>query len=175
MLPSGNYEGNLSNSGEEILIKDRSDSEILRFTYEDASPWPDGADGDGFSMASAAVNPGGDPGDYSYWTLSVEKDGNPFADNVKTPDVPVDPVPEGSLLVYPNPTTGNVTVHLFTDEVLEKMDIEIHSASGKLMKRLEIGNPGLIDLKSEGLPAGYYILGVKTEGYSIRKAIILTK
>ncbi len=175
MRPSGNYEGNLSNSGEEILVKDRSGAEIIRFIYEDSPPWPDGADGDGFSMASAAINPDGDPGDHSYWTLSVEKDGNPFADNVMTPDVPIDPAPEGSLLVYPNPTTGIVTVHLFTDEVLEEMDIEIYSAAGKLMKRLEIGNPGLIDLKSEGLPAGFYILGVKTAEYTLKKAIILTK
>jgi len=91
------------------------------------------------------------------------------------PDVPIDPAPDGSLLVYPNPTDGIVTVHLFTDEVLEEMDVEIHSAAGKLMKRLEIGNPGLIDLKSEGLPAGFYILGVKTHQYSLRTAIILTK
>ena len=55
------------------------------------------------------------------------------------------------------------------------MDVEIHSAAGKLMKRLEIGNPGLIDLTSEGLPAGFYILGVKTDKYSQRTAIILTK
>ena len=175
MLPSGNYQGNLSNAGEEILVRDRSGAEIIRFIYEDSPPWPDGADGDGFSMASAAINPGGDPGDHSYWTLSVEKDGNPFADNVMNPDVPIDPAPDGSLLVYPNPTDGIVTVHLFTDEVLEEMDVEIHSAAGKLMKRLEIGNPGLIDLKSEGLPAGFYILGVKTHQYSLRTAIILTK
>jgi hypothetical protein len=175
MVPSGNYEGNLSNAGEEILVKDRSDAVLIRFSYEDSAPWPDGADGDGFSIASAAINPGGDPGDHSYWTLSVEKDGNPFADNIMTPDIPIDPAPEGSLLVYPNPTIGVVTVHLFTDEVLEEMDLEIHSASGKLIKRLVIGNPGLIDLKSEGLPAGFYILGVKTADYSLKKAIILTK
>ncbi len=175
MLPSGNYEGNLSNAGEEILVKDRNGSEIIRFIYEDSSPWPEGADGDGYSMASAAINPVGDPGDHSYWVLSVQKDGNPFADNLMTPEVPVEPTPEGSVIVYPNPTTGIVTVHLFTDEILEEMDVEIHSAAGKLMKRLEIGNPGLIDLTSEGLPAGFYILGVKTDKYSQRTAIILTK
>lgn len=175
MIPSGNYEGNLSNAGEEILVRDRNGAEVIRFTYVDSPPWPDEADGGGYSIASAEINPDGDPGVHTYWAPSVKKDGNPFADNIVTPDDPFDPVPDGSLLVYPNPTTGVVTVQVIAGEDLEEMEIEIYSSGGRLMRRLKIGNPGMVDLKSEGLPAGFYILGVKTSEYSAKKAIILIK
>ncbi|TFG42427.1 MAG: hypothetical protein E4H43_03165, partial [Bacteroidia bacterium] len=90
MLPSGNYQGNLSNAGEEILLNDPAGAEIIDFVYDDSSPWPSGADGEGFSLSSAEINPAGFPGDFSYWTLSVVKDGTPFADNVIAEVIPPD-------------------------------------------------------------------------------------
>lgn len=40
----------LSNSGERIKLEDASNSTIQEFTYGDKSPWPVGADGQGFSL-----------------------------------------------------------------------------------------------------------------------------
>jgi hypothetical protein len=175
MLPSGNYQGNLSNTGEEILLNDPKGSEILDFVYDDTSPWPSGADGDGFSLSSSVINPEGFPGDYSYWTLSVVKDGTPFADNILTVPEPPGAGDKGMLTAYPNPTNGTVTLQLDTDEEVSKMDLMVFSVTGKLISHLTIGNPGLIDLASFGIPAGVYICKVTTQKYSSRSAVILTK
>jgi len=175
MLPSGNYSGNLSNTGEELLLNDPDGTEIMNFVYDDSSPWPSDADGDGFSLSSAEINPAGSPGDFSYWTLSVVKDGTPFADNVIVPDEPPSGGEKGSLTVYPNPTTGPVTILLSTDEEVSNMDLMIFSVTGKLMKHGTIGNPGLTDLSTSGLPAGVYILKVSTSKYNKRIVVILTK
>jgi hypothetical protein len=175
MLPSGNFQGNFSNTGEEVLLSDPKGSEIMDFTYDDSSPWPSEADGQGFSLSSSAINPSGSPGDYSYWTLSVVKDGTPFADNVLPEVEPPDPGDKGILSAYPNPTTGIVTLQLATDEEVSKMDLMVYSITGKLIRSITIGNPGLVDLTSFGLPAGVYICKVSTPKYSSRTTVILTK
>jgi len=58
---------------------------------------------------------------------------------------------------------------------VSSMDLTIFSSSGKLIRHESIGNPGLTDLSSGGLPAGVYILKVSTLKYSKRIAVILTR
>lgn len=174
MTASGNFSGNFSNAGERIIVKDPSGDGIVDFSYSDDLPWPDGADGDGYSLASAEINPSGNPADYSYWTSSVKKDGNPFADNLAENEI-IDPAFDGSLMVYPNPTKGLMTVQLMTDDSANDMEVTIYSSTGKILERTLIGNPGLIDLSGLGLPDGIYILSVKTSDYSGRRAVILAK
>jgi len=175
MLPSGNFQGNFSNTGEEILLTDVKGREVINFVYDDSYPWPEDADGGGFSLHSSAINPSGDPGNYSYWTLSVKKDGTPFADNVLSDDKNPDPEGVGSLVVYPNPTTGLITVQLVTDEEVSNMDLVVFTSTGRIVSKVKIGNPGLVDLSAQVLPAGFYILKASSSKYSARKAVILTK
>lgn len=174
MTASGNFSGNLSNAGERIIVKDPDGGGIVDFSYSDELPWPDGADGRGYSLSSAEINPSGNPADYFYWTASVKKDGNPFADNVAENEI-IDPASDGSLIVYPNPTKGLMTIQLMTDDPSNNMEVIIYSTAGKIIKHVLIGNPGLIDLSGLGLPAGIYILSVKTSDYSGRRAVILAK
>ncbi|MCB1095675.1 MAG: CotH kinase family protein [Verrucomicrobiae bacterium] len=47
---AGEFAGNLSNSGERILLVDKNDVALIDFTYDDAAPWPTPADGTGFSL-----------------------------------------------------------------------------------------------------------------------------
>jgi hypothetical protein len=47
---AGEYSGNLSNDGELLTLIDASAAIIQSFTYNDQSPWPEGPDGDGFSL-----------------------------------------------------------------------------------------------------------------------------
>jgi len=103
-LIAGEYSGNLSNDGELITLVDASDNVIHAFTYNDQSPWPEGADGDGFSLVlidpaqtpvpdhalpeswRASVASGGSPGDldgstYAEWSLA-----NGLSDVIPDPD-----------------------------------------------------------------------------------------
>jgi len=174
MNASGNFSGNFSNAGERIIVKEPDGDEIVDFSYSDDLPWPREADGDGFSLASKEINPSGNPADYTYWTASAKKDGNPFADNQSVPDI-IDPAYNGSIIVYPNPSKGLITVQLMTDDADNAMELTVYSTSGKILDRKLIGNPGLIDLSGLGLPDGIYILNVKTSGYSGHRAVILAK
>ena len=66
----------LSNGGETLRLEDRAGGVIQELRYEDEPPWPEGADGAGYSM----VFRGGDPVDPFSWRESMAPGGSPGAD-----------------------------------------------------------------------------------------------
>ncbi|MCW1912348.1 lamin tail domain-containing protein [Luteolibacter sp. GHJ8] len=73
----GTYTGNLSNSGERILLLSPNQVPLIDFTYDDGAPWPTLADSDGHSLV--LVNPASRPapGVVSNWSASVRPGGSP--------------------------------------------------------------------------------------------------
>lgn len=71
----GPWEGNLSNSGEEIILSDNSGRLLDVLEYSDSYPWTEGADGTGYSLsrkkACLATAEAGS------WTVSQELGGTP--------------------------------------------------------------------------------------------------
>ena len=67
----------LSNSGERILLSDASGSVIIDLNYGDSGAWPEGPDGNGFSLIR--IDPAGDrdPNLGIEWRPSIEAGGNP--------------------------------------------------------------------------------------------------
>ncbi len=57
--PSGNYQNNLSNGGEQVIVRTAGGETILDFTYDDEAPWPLLPDGQGPSLSSVEINPHG--------------------------------------------------------------------------------------------------------------------
>ncbi len=76
---AGEYSGNLSNSGELLTLIDATDAVIRSFTYYDQAPWPEGPDGDGFSLV--LIDPGQsqvpDHADPFNWRASLAVGGAP--------------------------------------------------------------------------------------------------
>ena len=157
MIASGNYKGNLSNSGEEILLKAPAGNKLMDFQYLDSYPWPSKADGEGYTLSAAVSNPAGDPADPKYWIASSMIGGSPFADNSVTDPVPVSDQ-NSYLAVYPNPTSGLININLVTDDEIDEMDLQIMTATGKVIYKAKVPNPGTFDLASLGLPSGIYFL-----------------
>jgi hypothetical protein len=62
---AGSYEGQLSNKGETIILRDLAGQTILTVTYDDDNGWPLSADGRGDSLVLVAA--GGDPNNPSSW------------------------------------------------------------------------------------------------------------
>ena len=74
---AGEFTGNFRNSGEHVRLEAADTSPIADFTYGDSLPWPDGADGAGYSLVLA----GGDPAAPLHWRMSTALDGNPGTDD----------------------------------------------------------------------------------------------
>jgi len=71
--PHPEYTGSLSNDGERIILLDENDGVIIDMTYNDQLPWPESADGDGFTLVSL----GGDPTSAANWRPSADLGGTP--------------------------------------------------------------------------------------------------
>lgn len=72
----GEYSGNFRNSGEHVRLEAADDAAIADFTYGDHLPWPQSADGQGFSL----VFLGGDRNLGENWRTSVDLGGTPGTD-----------------------------------------------------------------------------------------------
>lgn len=157
---SGNYKGNLSNGGEEILLQDPGGNTLINFNYETMFPWPEKPDGKGFTLSSRAYSPTGDPADYNYWTTSVIEGGTPFADNTSGKYEQIIPS-EGSLVVFPNPTTGPIEVDLKSNEDDYLMEFEISDMYGRLIYRTNLLTHDTFDMSGIGISSGIYYIRAK--------------
>ncbi len=72
---AGQYSGQLSNSGESLLVSDAAGAAINDFTFDDAAPWPTAADGGGPSME--VVDLAGDYSAGTNWRASTTPGGTP--------------------------------------------------------------------------------------------------
>lgn len=132
---SGTYTGSLSNGGEWLKASVGIDT-FIAFKFNDNSPWPVLADGNGFSLVPVDINPIGSQNKASLWRNSTNIGGSPGAD---------DPAPP----VYPDVIVNEI----MTNPVLPGVDsIEIfnHAASA-----VDISNWWLTDNKN--IPEKYKI------------------
>jgi hypothetical protein len=74
---AGSYSGRLDNNGEHLLLSDFSQSVIKDFRYQDASPWPEEADGQGFSLELVSPFSNSDHNEATSWTASLGVGGTP--------------------------------------------------------------------------------------------------
>ena len=109
----GEYGGQLSNGGETVELRDRNGLVLETVEYEDASPWPEEADGEGKSLVKRdeATIPDS-PANASAWRASFDIHGSPGRED-------------------PTPPAPNI----FVNEVLAHTDLPQLDA-------LEIYNPG---------------------------------
>lgn len=112
---AGEYAGKLANSGEWIRLLAADGAEILSFAYDDASAWPDRADGQGASLE--IIDPAGDASDPENWRASSKFGGSPGAAGTE----PVDDVVINEVASQPS---GNVPdwIELF-NSTSEQIDI----------------------------------------------------
>lgn len=75
------YSGQLSNSGEEVVLQEMASGTVITgVEYSDDVPWPEAADGDGYSLVPFSRNPGRDQNDPTLWRCSFAVDGSPGED-----------------------------------------------------------------------------------------------
>jgi hypothetical protein len=105
--PFDTYEGYLDNSGERIVLLSASSDTILNIRYNDKSPWPEAADGDGFSMVNINPDSSLDLNDGSNWRASHYINGSPGKADVLMSDIDKHSLekPDKYYLLqnYPNP------------------------------------------------------------------------
>lgn len=171
--PSGNFSKSLSNSGEEVVLFNRKDQPVLRFTYDDGSPWPTSPDGDGFTLTSKYADPLGNPASADYWMASSYLNGSPFQDDVAAiTDLKSDTNDAQKILVYPNPTNG--IFYIRVDDLQPGTDyaVSIYDTKGMLILHNRYTNSAAIDLNRQNVQEGVYIVRVQTAGKTVNQKVI---
>ena len=74
---AGTFFKNLSDSGERIKLSFGAGTPVIDFNYDDDSPWPVAADGDGHSLVLIAPETNPDPNLANNWRISSQTKGNP--------------------------------------------------------------------------------------------------
>lgn len=170
--PSVNYSGNLSNSGEEVLLTRADGSPVLSFTYQTTAPWPEIPDGLGYSLAPVEINPTGDPSSLDYWRISKGSSGSPFADDT---GISTDLPEQKPLLVsvYPNPVSSWLFVTLDGATAIPAT-LVLLDAKGRIAINTTFTGEARLNLNELNLDAGVYILRVETsQGIQTRKIVYL--
>jgi Lamin Tail Domain len=74
----------LSNGGEAIKLEDADNGTVQELTYDDAPPWPAGADGTGYSLVLIAPHTNPDPDLAVNWRSSARRGGTPDGTDIVT-------------------------------------------------------------------------------------------
>ena len=169
-LHDGNYSKQLSNSGELLSVFDENGQTIISFTYADVAPWPEVADGDGYSLVSVDWNPKGNPADYSYWKSSAMIDGSPGEDDrLKVGNEVL--ADNCSFKLYPNPSKGTLTLSVPNN--YENVEVTGFSLTGREIFKTKMNHEQQINLNNYSIKPGILIVMVKIQSQTFYKKITI--
>jgi hypothetical protein len=170
--PTVNYSGNFDNSGEEVLLTDPQGMPVISFAYDDYSPWPTLADGQGYSLTAETPVPTGNPGDAGYWRPSTLVYGSPFSNDTGEPsDIPE--TPSVLLSVYPNPASSWLVVELDEAEAESSTFLQLFNSNGHIVYAETFNRQTRIDIAGNGLKAGVYVLKVTARNSLFTRKIVI--
>jgi len=170
-IPSGNFEKNFSNSGEQVVITSAAGNEIINVTYSDTEPWPEEADGAGNSLSAKLRYPEGSPNEPEYWKNSTLFDGSPFADDPGIIDSNDEiEILSNTVAIYPNPTKGSIKIKI--SGLQQKATLEIFTIQGQLLTKSTITNNSIFDMSTLPINPGIVIFKIKTAGRTSVNKII---
>ncbi len=162
---SGNCRNYFDNAGEYILLRNNAGEKIFSFTYDDHIPWPEQADGGGYTLTSHEKNPTGDPNDYSYWVASSVEGGSPFSDDNGPSDIQsfTEMTGQFNFFIYPNPT-GRF-LHIVKKSVAtDKAELKIFGSNGLLLYDSFFNNDIMVDFNEVSPCSGLYIVFIIENG-----------
>jgi len=161
---AGQYRKKLNNGGERIVLLNGLSQVVDSLTYSDTIPWPEGADGTGFSIE--LEDAGLDNALPRNWKISKELNGTPYDPKTKL---------EVDASVFPNPFFNQFSIRLKNkDLAFERFNVELFEPSGRKIRSLElISNNSEIVLDSGQVPPGIYILRLTPIDNQSYKQIVL--
>lgn len=148
----GQYQKRLSNKGETILLKNNFHALVDSVSYSDSIPWPEDADGDGYSLE--LIDTQMDNALAKSWESSSEKHGTPFHPETQL---------ELETVLYPNPFKDKITISIRNQSLaFDSFEIEIYNQLGGKVDFVKVESYGSnIELDMSRVAQGLYFIHVK--------------
>jgi hypothetical protein len=179
-VPFGEYSGQLDNGGETIALQTSLGDTLLSLKYGDTYPWPNSADGAGYSLVRKPEKLYDDANDPSGWCSSRYIHGNPGADNDADSVVRKNTIPDEFRLYqnYPNPfnLTTSITFSLPSPSfvTLKIFDLIGREVTTIVSEELITGTHRR-QWNAEGLASGIYFYQLRAGSFTETKKLVLVK
>ena len=178
-MPYDEYEGQLDNGGEKVVFVDAAGDTVFSFRYNDKTPWPVEADGEGYTLVSKSVFGTGDPNTPEYWIRSANINGSPGRDD-ELSDVSKENsfVPANYELYqnYPNPFNPSTKIS-FVIPKSSFVILKIYDILGREVTTLVNGIKHVgtysVSFNANELASGVYFYSLKADGVQIVKKMLL--
>ena len=160
----GQYEKQLSNSGETLILRNGFNQTVDSVTYSDSIPWPEIADGDGYSLE--LIDSDLDNSLWSSWKESNKIYGSPYT-TIAELDIDAG--------IYPNPFSDVITIKINT-EVLstEVLQIAVYNQLGSKVRTIQsTSNNSEIEVNLGGIMPGLYIIRIDASKTTQFKGAVL--
>ena len=179
--PYGEFSGQLDNDGEKIVFINASSDTVINFVYNDKLPWPEEADGDGYSLVSTTRNPLSFPNDPNYWTKSATINGSPGVDDLVSDVIELNqnmPINFELFQNYPNPFNPTTEIE-FALAKTGKVNLSVYNIIGQKIAELINSNMKAGNYKTQfnakNLASGLYLYRLETPSYSKTMKMLLIK
>jgi hypothetical protein len=144
-LPFDEYDGQLDNDGELIMLLSAGNDTICSVFYEDSNGWPEAPDGNGKSLVPIDYNPSGDQNNPELWRESYAEGGSPGKD-----DIYILLTGTSSRLItifqnYPNPFRDVTILHY-----------ELHEDAFVQLSVINAAGQPIVTLENSDKRVGYY-------------------
>ena len=113
--------------------------------------------------------------DSTSWGISLTHAFFPeLCDNAETNGIENNTLSNDDVIVYPNPTTGNITVKFINNE-LQSADIQLFDLNGKCLISRSYNHASEVILNLENLNSGLYLMKINTGNQVITKKVSIIK
>jgi len=178
--PDGEYDGQLDNGGERIVMLSATGDTIINVRYNDKAPWPTLPDSLGYSLVSAQNNPTGDPDDAAYWRSSHNVHGSPGQTDLATEVKPEPALPQQFALYanYPNPFNPETRLS-FAVAKPGMVTIKVFDILGREVAIVadQFYSPGLYNVtwRPNNIAGGVYFYQMKANGFTQTRKLLFLK
>ncbi|MBN1416865.1 MAG: CotH kinase family protein [Bacteroidales bacterium] len=173
--PSGNCQKAFSNAGEYVLLRNAQHDKIIFFYYDDEIPFPESADGDGYTLTASEANPTLGLENYRYWMASTVIDGSPFADDPSLVGIEtVSSMAAGTLRICPNPSSRYLFIIANGEAISDSYKLNIVSLTGSVVYECSFTGGITLDLPGILPSNGVYFLNIAGEKVIQTEKLIYT-
>ncbi len=179
--PFAEYEGQLSNNGETLVLENVNGDTIYAITYDDENPWPSQCDGNGYSLVLKNPAEPSVPDDPQNWRPSYSIHGSPGEEDVETGLENVLSTEQSGYIIYgnyPNPFNGYTTIR-YSIPVRSQVKLTIYTVLGRkveiLLDKIEEAGDHHVHWKAKDVSSGLYFYRFETESYDQSIRFVSTK
>ncbi len=178
--PFAEFSGQLANNGETISLQDTDNDTLISIEYDDKYPWPNSADGNGYSIVLREANAYADLNNAKNWRASKIINGSPGKNDEVTDVKATESLPVQFYLSqnYPNPFNPSTKIEFFLPQAVY-VTVEVYNALGQRIVSL-VNNPMTagrhqVEFDGQNLSSGVYFYRIEAGDFQRAKKMVLIK